>query len=91
LRQKQPFTTSSAIDINGLARTDEASACAGQSAAGLNANKFHFAVGVVNVMTGNFLYFDNKKEVIEAEYVMTSGALPMVKIGTDRFRDGATA
>ncbi len=42
--------------------------------------------------TGNFLYFDNKKEVIEPEHVMASGALPpalpMVRIGTDHFWDG---
>jgi NTE family protein len=44
------------------------------------------------VLTGNFLYFDNKKEIIEPEHVMASGALPpalpMVKIGTDHFWDG---
>ena len=26
--------------------------------------KIHFAVGAVNVLSGNFLYFDNKNEVI---------------------------
>src|SRR5580692_8335374 len=58
----------------------------------INARKMHFAVGAVNVLTGNFLYFDNKKEVIAPEHVMASGALPpalpMVKIGTDHFWDG---
>jgi NTE family protein len=58
----------------------------------INARKMHFAVGAVNVLTGNFLYFDNKKEIIEPEHVMASGALPpalpMVKIGTDHFWDG---
>lgn len=58
----------------------------------INSRKTHFAVGAVNVLTGNFLYFDNKKEVIEPEHVMASGALPpalpMVKIGTDYFWDG---
>jgi NTE family protein len=58
----------------------------------INQAKIHFAVGAVNVLTGNFLYFDNKKEVIEPEHVMASGALPpalpMVKIGTDHFWDG---
>lgn len=58
----------------------------------INARPIHFAVGAVNVLTGNFLYFDNKKEVIEPEHVMASGALPpalpMVKIGTDHFWDG---
>ena len=58
----------------------------------INARKVHFAVGAVNVLTGNFLYFDNDKEVIGPEHVMASGALPpalpMVKIGTDHFWDG---
>lgn len=58
----------------------------------INSRQMHFAVGAVNVLTGNFLYFDNKKEIIEPEHVMASGALPpalpMVKIGTDHFWDG---
>jgi NTE family protein len=58
----------------------------------INDRAIHFAVGAVNVLTGNFLYFDNVKEVIEPEHVMASGALPpalpMVKIGTDHFWDG---
>jgi NTE family protein len=58
----------------------------------INSRRMHFAVGAVNVLTGNFLYFDNKKEIIEPEHVMASGALPpalpMVKIGTDHFWDG---
>jgi len=58
----------------------------------INSRPMHFAVGAVNVLTGNFLYFDNKKEVIEPEHVMASGALPpalpMVRIGTDHFWDG---
>jgi NTE family protein len=58
----------------------------------INACKIHFAVGAVNVLTANFLYFDNTKEVIGPEHIMASGALPpalpMVKIGTDHFWDG---
>jgi NTE family protein len=58
----------------------------------INSRRIHFAVGAVNVLTGNFLYFDNKKEVIAPEHVMASGALPpalpMVRIGTDHFWDG---
>lgn len=58
----------------------------------INSRDMHFAVGAVNVLTGNFLYFDNKKEVIAPEHVMASGALPpalpMVRIGTDHFWDG---
>ena len=34
------------------------------------------AVGAVNVRTGNFVYFDNKKEKLRAEHFMASGALP---------------
>jgi NTE family protein len=58
----------------------------------INSRKVHFAVGAVNVLSGNFLYFDNKNETIGPEHVMASGALPpalpMVKIGTDHFWDG---
>ena len=54
--------------------------------------RVHFAVGAVNVLSGNFLYFDNKNEIIAPEHMMASGALPpalpMVKIGTDHFWDG---
>jgi NTE family protein len=51
-----------------------------------------FSVGAVNVLTGNFVYFDNANERIEPEHIMASGALPpafpMVKVGTDYFWDG---
>lgn len=51
-----------------------------------------FSVGAVNVLTGNFIYFDNRDEEIEPEHVMASGALPpalpMIKIGTDYYWDG---
>ena len=44
------------------------------------------------MLTGNFVYFDNRDEEIGPEHVMASGALPpalpMVKIGTDHFWDG---
>ena len=58
----------------------------------INDKAIRFAVGAVNVLSGNFVYFDNVHEVIEPEHVMASGALPpalpMVKIGTDHFWDG---
>jgi NTE family protein len=58
----------------------------------INEKSMRFSVGAVNVLSGNFIYFDNAHEVIEPEHVMASGALPpalpMVKIGTDHFWDG---
>ena len=58
----------------------------------INSGPIRFSVGAVNVLSGNFIYFDNRDEEIEPEHVMASGALPpalpMVKIGTDYFWDG---
>ena len=58
----------------------------------INEGPTRFAVGAVNVLSGNFVYFDNRSEIIGPEHVMASGALPpalpMVKIGTDYFWDG---
>jgi NTE family protein len=58
----------------------------------LNSRRTRFAVGAVNVATGNFLYFDNADSTITPEHVMASGALPpalpMQRIGTDWFWDG---
>ena len=55
----------------------------------INSQAMRFAVGAVNVLTGNFNYFDNAREPIEPEHVMASGALPpglpMMKIGTDHY------
>ena len=34
------------------------------------------SVGAVHVLTGNFVYFDNRKQVLGPEHVMASGALP---------------
>ncbi len=45
----------------------------------INAGEVRFSVGVVNVRTGNSLYFDNtnpKHRKIGPEHVMASGALP---------------
>jgi NTE family protein len=58
----------------------------------INDRVVHLSVGAVNVLTGNFIYFDNMKEEIGPEHIMASGALPpalpMMKIGTDYFWDG---
>jgi NTE family protein len=58
----------------------------------INERGLRFAVGAVNVESGNFIYFDNANEEIGPEHVMASGALPpalpMVKIGTDYYWDG---
>jgi NTE family protein len=58
----------------------------------INDKAVGFAVGAVNVLSGNFIYFDNSREEIMPEHIMASGALPpalpMVKIGTDYYWDG---
>lgn len=42
----------------------------------LNEGPTRFSVGAVNVLTGNFAYFDNRDRLIEPEHIMASGALP---------------
>ena len=58
----------------------------------INERAVRFSVGAVNVLSGNFIYFDNAHEIIGPEHIVASGALPpalpMVKIGTDHFWDG---
>ena len=58
----------------------------------INEKRVRLAVGAVNVLDGNFAYFDNATDVLAPEHVMASGALPpalpMIKIGTDHFWDG---
>jgi len=58
----------------------------------LNEKLVRCSVGAVNVLSGNFVYFDNAHEIIGPDHVMASGALPpalpMIKIGTDHFWDG---
>lgn len=42
----------------------------------LNEGPMRFSVGAVEVESGNFHYFDNRSERIDARHVMASGALP---------------
>lgn len=54
--------------------------------------KIRFAVGAVNVATGNFAYFDNEWDTIGPDHIMASGALPpgfpMVRIESHYYWDG---
>ena len=42
----------------------------------LNSGKVRLSVGAVNVLTGNFVYFDTAQRTIGPEHIMASGALP---------------
>lgn len=42
----------------------------------INHRQTRFSVGAVNVLSGNFAYFDNRHRAIGPEHVMASGALP---------------
>src|SRR6201996_9557519 len=42
----------------------------------LNDGDVHFAVGAVNVLTGNYAFFDNRRGEIGVEHVLASGGLP---------------
>jgi NTE family protein len=58
----------------------------------LNSGAVRYAAGAVNLLNGNFAYFDTTKARILPEHVMASGALPPafppVQIGTDYYWDG---
>ncbi len=58
----------------------------------LNSGAVRYAAGAVNVLNGNFAYFDTMLMKILPEHVMASGALPpafpTVQIGTDYYWDG---
>ena len=58
----------------------------------INSKEMRLSVGAVNVRTGNFAYFDNAVDVIRAEHVMASGALPpgfdAVEIDGEHYWDG---
>jgi len=55
-------------------------------------DEMRVAVGAVNVRTGNFLYFDNKRQTLRPEHFMASGALPpgfpAVEIDGEFYWDG---
>lgn len=42
----------------------------------LNDGSIRLAVGAVNVVTGNFTYFDTKYQALDARHIMASAALP---------------
>lgn len=42
----------------------------------LNDGPMRFSVGAVHVLSGNFVYFDNRDRRIAPEHIMASGALP---------------
>ena len=42
----------------------------------INKEPVRFSVGAVNVSSGNFIYFDNKKHIIRVEHILASCSLP---------------
>ncbi|MGB6241859.1 MAG: patatin-like phospholipase family protein [Castellaniella sp.] len=58
----------------------------------INDGGLHVSVGAVNVRTGNFTYFDNRKTRLRAEHFMASGALPpafpAIEIDGEYYWDG---
>lgn len=42
----------------------------------INDGGMRISLGAVNIRSGNFVYFDNRTDVIRPEHVMASGALP---------------
>src|SRR5262249_5384383 len=58
----------------------------------LNHPSLRFSIGAVNVRTGNFAYFDNRRTRIRAEHVLASAALPpgfpAVEIDGEFYWDG---
>lgn len=61
----------------------------------LNSNGIRLSVGAVNVVTGNFEYFDNTRVTIGPEHIMASAALPpgfpAIEIDGQYYWDGGIA
>jgi NTE family protein len=58
----------------------------------INSRQIGFSVGAVDVLTGNFVYFNNVEREIRVEHIMASGALPpgfpAVEIDGEHYWDG---
>jgi NTE family protein len=58
----------------------------------LNAGAIRLSVGIVNVRSGNFVYFDTQTHTIGPEHIMASGALPPgfppIEIEGEHYWDG---
>jgi NTE family protein len=58
----------------------------------INAKRTRLSVGAVNITSGNFVYFDNFKQIIGPEHIMASGALPPgfppIEIDGEHYWDG---
>lgn len=61
----------------------------------INSGNIRISLGVVKVESGEFLYFDNTKEILTPEHFMASGALPpgfpAIKINDEFYWDGGIA
>ncbi|WP_201834627.1 patatin-like phospholipase family protein [Microvirga zambiensis] len=58
----------------------------------INARETRFAVGAVNIRTGNLEFFDNAERMLGPEHIMASGALPpgfpAIRVDKDYYWDG---
>lgn len=58
----------------------------------INSGKTRLSVGAVNIRTGNFAYFDNRRQPIGPDHIMASGALPPgfppIEIDGEHYWDG---
>jgi NTE family protein len=59
----------------------------------INSGETRFSVGAVNVVTGNFVYFDTTTHTIRPDHILASGALPpgfpAIEIDGEQYWDGA--